>query len=226
MASIPGYCEHCGAVFDGAGLISITGSSNIRIRGNRTNCPRCGRIARLVDGVFAERGLGLEVQSGPPLTHAIVDQLREISRKVNAREISAAEAALQAESIDPIFGRIYKHFLALGLPSLGILIALIGLYLLFEDRRSSAEFERDLMREMTRQSAAIEQLVSLEEKDNDGSVYEKRADPAAPKTGPKAAAAKPPSDRRAFVKNARREELRRYREMFVPRPRPKPTTDS
>ncbi|QDY99489.1 hypothetical protein FQ775_03380 [Nitratireductor mangrovi] len=148
MAGIPAYCTNrkCGAVFVN-NVINIKHSLNIRLSANFiTRCPRCGSEARLVNGTFNERGKGLEFVSGPPLTKAILEHLRDIAQKAQSGEITPQEAIAEAGKIDSRWARILERALKIG-GAVGVFAAIITLYIQWSsyelqkaDSAASAEF--------------------------------------------------------------------------------------
>jgi hypothetical protein len=218
MASVPGYCPHCGHIFDGRGGIHIEGGSNITFIGNSVTCPNCGRMANLVDGTFNERGHGLELVSGPPLTRAILEQLQEIARKARTSEITPEAALKQIEAIDPSLGGLLRRVPYVQL--LSVMLSLIALYIAFEGNRSSSEFQNEAINLLRRQTDAVEIIAgrSIQERDSGGETGRDRN--AEAETLKKRMALKSPSKRRAEVNKERRDALKRRRLAFPRRYRP------
>lgn len=217
MAHVPGFCRHCGHVFDGRGEISIENSTDITVVGGRTDCPRCGREANLVDGTFSERGAGLELVTGPPLTRAILAQLQEVARQVEAKEITPEEAVTQVETLDPALGRLLRK-IPYG-TAITILLALITLYVTYEGNRSSDSFQRELLNLLRQQPEAVEILAGRtvdpprQTQEQAGKGYTQT------ETVKKVETSRAPSKRRRDVNKARRQELIERRRMFPRRHR-------
>lgn len=219
MASIPIYCTHCGAISDGAGGIHIEGSSRITLIGNTTTCPRCGRPAKFVDGVFNERGNGLEIVSAPPITHAVIDRLRQIAEQARQGEITPEQAIEQVNQIDPRVGTLLERVLLLGLGAFTAFLTFLmyqtqldQLDLQKSDSQSSGQFQERVIDLLERQVSALEQ-----ENDPKGVKPQRRA-PAAEKANGKSPAVKRPSKRRSDVQKARKKALLERRMAFCPRP--------
>ena len=159
----------------------------ISMSGSVTDCPRCGATARFADGIFSEYGRGrLEIISGPAETREIFQQLYGVAQKARSGEISKQEAINQARAIDPRLGGIVERFLLLGLPALAVLASLIGVYLQFQGNRSTAEFEREALRLLERQTLAIEQMILSSGSQNEvqPDLDREGHDPAKPKADP------------------------------------------
>jgi hypothetical protein len=204
MPSIPGYCPHCGAVFDGRGGIHIGNSTGVVTSGNRMTCPRCGRLANLVDGTFNAKDKKLELVSGPPLTRAVIGKLEEIARQAKAHEITAEEAVKQIAEVDPVLGRLISRYMVTGLPLLALIVSIIALYLQYQGNIASDEFERKALLLMERQVQATEMLSGSKHQQSDSSVNQKGEGPSEAQANQKSMAVKRPSHRRKDVNAARR----------------------
>ncbi|WP_163270462.1 hypothetical protein [Chelativorans alearense] len=221
MASIPGYCPYCGFIFDGSGGIHIENSLNVTVTGSRMTCPNCGQMAFLVDGTFSERGRGLELVSGPPLTRMILDQLQEIARKAQAQEITPEEVIQQAETIDPQLGKILKNVPLASVIS--IFIALVALYLSYEGNRSSSEFQTKALEILERQAYAVEEVARSVRSSQEQEVHKTKRNRLAKPKSVKAPPSVKNSTRRRDVNKARREALKERRRMFPRRIQHKPS---
>ncbi len=221
MAAIPGYCTHCGHIFEGQGEIQIEHSFDVTLSDNRMTCPKCGKLARLVDGTFNERGFGLELVAGPPLTRAILDKLQELARKAESQEISPEEIIEQSETIDPKLAGALRSVPLASVAS--ILIALVALYLSYEGNRSSSEFQSEALSILKRQAVAVEDMAESSRQPQEkleGNLNSKRDRPANPESVTESPRVKSPSTRRRDVNKARRKSLKERRRMF-PRRRPR-----
>ncbi len=223
MASIPGYCTHCGTVFEGRGGVHFEGSTNIRMIGNTMTCPGCGRMANMVDGVFNERGEGLEIVSAPPITHAVIDRLRQIAEQTRRGEISPEEAVQQLGDVDPKLAAFFSKFHDMGLPYLSFFVALVALYLQISGSASEDEYQTRAIQMMERQTIAVETMARSHNVHNESRVKGQRERPATEKANRKLPTIKDPSQRRKHVRDKRAKALKERREAFVPRPTPRPT---
>ena len=183
MASIPGYCPHCGLVFDGQGGIHVSNSSNITISGSRINCPRCHKMARLVDGTFSERGNGLEIVSAPALTHIVLDQLRKISAQIESGELSPSEAIDEVAKVAPGLAKYVYFLMSKGIPVLPYLISLIALYWQYADHVSSSKFQEEVLKLLSTQTEILEVIKDRKDIMYNESIYDKGATPPKPKSG-------------------------------------------
>ena len=81
MARVPVFCDSCGLVFPSPFSI---GPGQLTLIGNRCNCPRCGAMARVLDGVVSAVEQTLHVLSAPQ--HTLVDLKRLADLVAHARE--------------------------------------------------------------------------------------------------------------------------------------------
>jgi hypothetical protein len=108
MPSIPAYCEHCGYVFD-PGAISVQGTGSVKLIGMTTNCPRCGKAARILDGTFDVVGSNLRVANAPETTRKIFEILGlAIRESVSGK--ADEEIIKQIEKISPELAKAAREF--------------------------------------------------------------------------------------------------------------------
>lgn len=150
MAGVPGFCERCNAVFENPS-VSISNCTNITIQGVQVSCPRCGSTASLVDGIFNESGDGLEIVSAPISTHYVFEALYGVFEKVKLGEITQTDAISQIEKISPDFAKSVRPFIDMGIPILGFIGLLIGLYMQYQADSSNESYQRDSLRLMKQQ---------------------------------------------------------------------------
>ena len=51
VSGVPGFCEKCGTLFM-SNAIAIGAGATVKLSSNKTNCPNCGAMARILDGEF------------------------------------------------------------------------------------------------------------------------------------------------------------------------------
>jgi len=66
MPEMPAFCKNCGAIF-GSGMV-FENCTNIQLNGNKVQCPNCGDIGEVPDGVFDIVGNIIEVLTATPNT--------------------------------------------------------------------------------------------------------------------------------------------------------------
>lgn len=243
MPSIPGYCARCDFVFDGTGGIHIENSVNVTLRAGKMTCPRCGRLANLASGTFNATSDTLELVAGPPLTAEILSRLRDIAERAKVGEITSRQAVMEASEIDPVAGRLFSEYLALGSQALFALLTLITLYLTHlsleasleatevskqslelqrSDSRISGDFYRDALNELRKQTAILEDLklqggIVPHQSENvqlEGDHGDAERTIPRRETKEKRPPAVKKSDRRAKVNAERRRALKERRRMF------------
>lgn len=160
MASIPAFCQQCNIAFEDNAIV-VT-NSKIDMGGSTTTCPRCGGRAKLVDGSFVEKGKGLEIVAAPPETHAVFEALFGVAEKVKSGEITDNQAVKEVEGINPELAKTFNLFVSLGIPLIGIFVAVIGFYMQAEGNASTAEFQKQSLELMNEQVELLKQLQLVE----------------------------------------------------------------
>ncbi|MBN2592401.1 MAG: SEC-C domain-containing protein [Sedimentisphaerales bacterium] len=61
MAGIPAFCEQCKFVFDSKFVGGVSDGATIHLSGCGVSCPKCGRMAKILDGVYKSIDGALEV---------------------------------------------------------------------------------------------------------------------------------------------------------------------
>jgi uncharacterized protein YecA (UPF0149 family) len=62
MPEMPAFCKNCGAIF-GSGMV-FDNCINVTLRGNTSQCPQCGGIGEVPDGVFDMTNNAIKMISG------------------------------------------------------------------------------------------------------------------------------------------------------------------
>ncbi|WP_461632269.1 SEC-C metal-binding domain-containing protein [Labilibaculum euxinus] len=82
MSQIEAFCNNCN-VFFGSG-VNISGSSIVTMQNNTVNCPKCGKITSMPDGVFKFVRGSIELINNSDISlrrlHAIRENLIELNR--------------------------------------------------------------------------------------------------------------------------------------------------
>lgn len=240
MAAIPGYCTHCGHIFEGLGGIHIENSFGVTLSGNRMTCPKCGKLARLVDGTFNARVGKLELVAGPPITSAVLEQLYGIFKRTKQGTLTPQQAVTEATEINPAMGKLMAEYLSVGPTTLTALLSLVALYyahvqtdlqrqnndlaresleLQKLDSQASGDFYKDALDVLEQQRVLLEQqtvehLHIPDHLDLDADEESHREAPHTQQAQEKPAPQTTPSKRRAKVNKARREALKERRRMF------------
>lgn len=121
MATVPAYCPSCGLTF-APRLINIAGSASVTLSNNFTNCPRCGGMAKFVDGTLSEKGGRLVAKNAPPLTHAILESLNRILDEARTSASSSEQLLKEIEQASPPIAAILKPLLKHRTPAFVIAI--------------------------------------------------------------------------------------------------------
>src|SRR4051812_4973923 len=84
MAGLPAHCANCGLVFESA-FLNVTNSESVTFQNIAVSCPRCGGMAKAIDGTFDFVGNTIKVHPGaPPRTVAILKVLQTALREAEA----------------------------------------------------------------------------------------------------------------------------------------------
>lgn len=106
MARIPAYCSNCGLLFPSG--IAATNVKNLTLAGNKQNCPRCGHMAGIVDGVFNVADDLIEVIKAPDFTVEVLQKLQVlVSQPINTNDDVEA-IAKSADLLHPGFGKAVR----------------------------------------------------------------------------------------------------------------------
>lgn len=99
MPRVPARCTQCSLVFTPNAINIAHGT--ITLRNNGTRCPHCGGIAYFVEGTLETDGDYFVPISAPPLTHAVLDQIKRITEAARARSATADELIEEIEPLSP-----------------------------------------------------------------------------------------------------------------------------
>jgi hypothetical protein len=104
------YCQNCGSITE---RILIKGSDGIQVvlGNNFTNCPKCGALAKFLDGTFEFDKYGnATLLSGPPFTHAVIEAVRNLTEKAKAEKFTKEKFVEEANKISPGIGTSLAKF--------------------------------------------------------------------------------------------------------------------
>lgn len=125
MAGIPAHCDRCGTFESNA--ISVNNASTIRFVGSATNCPRCGGVARFLDGTWTERGGNIELVDGPSSSKALFLAFRQMVRQAEKGKLTPQEVQKKAAELDEGIGRAVGILLLRYPRSAVFIIALVAM---------------------------------------------------------------------------------------------------
>lgn len=94
MAVVPAHCDHCGHTWQPRNTIEFHGSAQVTMNNSRVSCPRCGGMARLLEGTFAVRDEVLQVLSAPDWTLEKLEELSGVLAWARTRLAEDPEGAL------------------------------------------------------------------------------------------------------------------------------------
>lgn len=108
---MPAFCA-CGAVY-GFGLDLGDGVRGLTMTGNKAQCPVCGEMGEVPDGVFNVTDGVLEVLSAPTITHERLRRLQAIllSAKEGTATVDDAVDRLEREApeLAPFMGSLHRE---------------------------------------------------------------------------------------------------------------------
>lgn len=99
----PARCTNpsCGYLFTASGIFGGGLGLSIQLIGNGTNCPRCGSIARVGDGLYEFSQNGLSLKEGPALTKEMIARLSAIAQSAKSKAIEAEELLTEVAEVSP-----------------------------------------------------------------------------------------------------------------------------
>ncbi|MER8373357.1 hypothetical protein [Mesorhizobium sp. M1406] len=105
MVDIPVYCPNCGNLF-ASRAISIRGDvRNLVLEGNTESCPRCGRMASIIEGKFDVVDGVLQMLKGSQLSTAMLKQFVSVLKQAQRDEISTDDLIARTQEINPDLGK-------------------------------------------------------------------------------------------------------------------------
>lgn len=107
MAGIPVYCPHCGAVFQSRGFSIAPGAFRSVFVGNLETCIQCGKLARIIDGVFdvSREGI-LSLVEGPDISRELLQRFSRSVERAAKNEITLDALQAEADKLDPALGKL------------------------------------------------------------------------------------------------------------------------
>jgi len=106
MSAIVAHCPGCGLIFKSR-LIGFGPNANggrFVLHSNSEQCPRCGRMAAVVDGVFTAAMGQVRLLAGPQITQEILKRFTELVEQARRNEISPDALQELATKLDPKLG--------------------------------------------------------------------------------------------------------------------------
>jgi len=104
---VPAHCNACGLDFQPRAIAVANGATNITFTGNRTNCPRCGGVAQLMDGTFSVKDDRFEILSAPSVTREMLARLQLLIDEAEAHPSNLDAVRQKAEAIHAGFGALF-----------------------------------------------------------------------------------------------------------------------
>jgi len=84
------FCDNCGLIFD-SGIFLEENAQNISLKGNKNQCPNCGNMADIPDGLFSVVNNTIELLKGPEITAQRLKSLKKIISDIRNKEITNEE---------------------------------------------------------------------------------------------------------------------------------------
>jgi hypothetical protein len=104
MVRVPAYCERCALLFPSG--IEIIDIGRFEAFGNLQNCPKCGQLVKISEGVFKVADGVIDVVSGSDFTREMIDKFQNlIDRPVPSAPTEVQAIAVEADKIYPGLGR-------------------------------------------------------------------------------------------------------------------------
>jgi uncharacterized protein YecA (UPF0149 family) len=97
MPNVPAFCDSCGAIYN-SGIFVGDGCRNISFCGNKVQCPVCGMMGHIPDGVFDFIGDTIKLLSGSQRTIAELQTLNSILQKALKENLTKEKIMEEVES--------------------------------------------------------------------------------------------------------------------------------
>jgi hypothetical protein len=108
MPMLPAVCSSCGAMFASGYYLSGTST---HVEGNLVQCPICGGIGRVPDGLYNLRDGLIELLSGPSQTIADLKRFAALLEEARAKRIPPEEVAAKVARELPQYEGFVRRFL-------------------------------------------------------------------------------------------------------------------
>jgi hypothetical protein len=207
MSAIFAYCPRCQSIFPFHGI--ELGGGTVSITNYVTTCPVCGfGGARVNDGVYWATKNAIEVLSEPDTTKIMMEALKALLERFASGEITKDTALEDAAELSPKYAILLDTFANLGVPYIGLLIAIIAAFLQYEGIISSSDDMKHIL------DAITEQTIVLKDVMHEQRIEDKRGGPSGKKAKGETSSDKNPSSRRTKVNQERRKRLKEHRCSF------------
>ncbi|PEW04514.1 hypothetical protein CN425_05115 [Bacillus cereus] len=123
MNQVPAFCDNCGNIFPSG--IAFENSIGITMIGNKSQCPRCGYMARVPDGVFNFYNNAIEVLQASESTIKDLQKFYSIIQTANKAEATPQEVEQEIEKEVPKLSFLAKY-LPQNAKELGVYLSAIG----------------------------------------------------------------------------------------------------
>jgi len=121
MTGIPAWCTHCKTPFLSS-AISINNSMNVTIENVGVTCPKCGKIARAIDGNFDFVNDGINARNVAPQDKEILEILQAALRAALNNEDSKKVVAHLAKASPEFVKSVQDTVAKQGIPWLIIIL--------------------------------------------------------------------------------------------------------
>jgi hypothetical protein len=123
MIHVPAFCDNCGNVFP-SGMV-FENVIGVTMSGNKSQCPRCGFLARIPDGVFNFYQNAIEVLNAPETTKRDLQIFRQIIQNASTVQKPVQEVQEEIQKKVPKLSFLAK-FLPKDATELIAYLAIIG----------------------------------------------------------------------------------------------------
>ena len=178
MPEMPAFCQNCGAIFS-SGMV-FDNCTNLKLSGNIVQCPRCGGIGKVPDGVFDIVGDVINVLSATKNTINNLNKLNNILKNAKKLNYSHEEIKSKIEedlpelsSLSDVLPKTRTELYAF----VALILTTIGLAIAYLSSSSNNQISELKIKEITEQ--AIEKSLTKQ----NGITYQKNTLPKNKKTG-------------------------------------------
>lgn len=213
MPAIPAQCTNpkCRAIYPSG--IWVENSRRVSLKGNRSQCPVCGEVGIVAEGVFDVTTDTIQVLSAPTTTLDMLRRLQDILSKSKEGQLSYEDAEAAAAEISPELAALVRA--TKGRPDyLNYVIGLISIAIALWGVHSGNEFQAQLIEQQGQMVTSLNEIAEsvagpIKSNGEEKAEYKAKDKTIAPRVIKKA-----PNTRRSSVNAERRANLKARREVF------------
>ena len=137
--------------------------ATLHMAGNQQQCPRCGNLAAVSDGIYRQIGGAVEIVGAPGMTLAVLKSVGVLIERANKGQITVEAATAEAAKINPELASMINQWLSLGIAFVMMMLLALQIYLAEQDGEQEALDRQQQLTQMERMAEAMERASQSEE---------------------------------------------------------------